>query len=140
MRDVADSRPPVAWPVVLPPAAVTALVLTLGSAGYGYHRDELYFRMLPPAWGYTDQPPLAPFLARASSAVVDEVWALRVPATLAERGSGDVGTESEAADDVTQVALDVGDPDERHRVIRLSCPPSTAGGLIRPGPPAGRRG
>ena len=64
-------------------AAVTALVLTLGSAGYGYHRDELYFRMLPPAWGYTDQPPLAPFLARASSAVVDEVWALRVPATLA---------------------------------------------------------
>nr|WP_240895162.1 glycosyltransferase family 39 protein [Kineococcus siccus] len=38
--------------------------------------------MLDPAWGYLDQPPLAPFLARTLSAVVDEPWALRVPATL----------------------------------------------------------
>ena len=74
-------RPPVAWPLVLPAALAQALVLTLGSWGYGYHRDELYFRMLPPAWGYVDQPPLVPFLARTLAGLVDEAWALRVPAT-----------------------------------------------------------
>lgn len=65
-------------------AALTqALLLTLGSGGYGYHRDELYFRMLPADWGYVDQPPLTPWLARTLAGVVDEEWALRVPATLA---------------------------------------------------------
>jgi hypothetical protein len=65
-------------------AALTQLaVLVLGSAGYGFHRDELYFRMLPPAWGYLDQPPLAPLLARVLAAVVDEPWSLRLPASLA---------------------------------------------------------
>ena len=76
------SRPAVAWPLVIPAALVQALVLTLGSWGYGYHRDELYFRMLPPAWGYVDQPPLVPFLARTLAGLVDEAWALRVPATV----------------------------------------------------------
>ncbi len=65
-------------------AALTqALVLTLGSLGYGYHRDELYFRMLPPDWGYLDQPPLTPWLARTLAELVDEPWALRLPATVA---------------------------------------------------------
>ena len=63
--------------------AALALVLSLTSAAYGYHRDELYFRMLPPAWGYLDQPPLTPWLARTlSTLVADEVWALRIPATV----------------------------------------------------------
>ena len=80
---VLEERSAAAWPVVIPAAVVQALVLTVGSGGYGYHRDELYFRMLPAAWGYVDQPPLVPFLARTLAGVVDQAWALRVPATLA---------------------------------------------------------
>ena len=36
--------------------------------------------MLPPAWGYTDQPLLTPLLARATVLLADEPWALRLPA------------------------------------------------------------
>ena len=71
------------WRVVLPAAVLQAIALTLGSFGYGYHRDELYFRMLPPAWGYLDQPPLMPLLARLTTHLADEPWALRLPATTA---------------------------------------------------------
>lgn len=40
--------------------------------------------MLPPEFGYTDQPFLTPWLARTmTDLVADEVWALRIPATLA---------------------------------------------------------
>lgn len=63
-------------------------MLTVASVGYGFHRDELYFRMLSPAWGHTDQPPLTPWLARTlTSLVADEPWALRLPATLASAAS-----------------------------------------------------
>jgi hypothetical protein len=65
------------------PALTLAVVLTVASLGYGWHRDELYFRMLPPAWGYVDQPPLTPWLARTLAGVVDEPWMVRLPATLA---------------------------------------------------------
>ncbi|KRF17645.1 hypothetical protein ASG90_04565 [Nocardioides sp. Soil797] len=59
------------------------MLLTAFSSGYGYHRDELYFRMLPADVGYVDQPPLTPFLARLTKALIaDEPWALRIPATL----------------------------------------------------------
>lgn len=69
-------------------ATVQAVVLTVASVGYGFHRDELYFRMLEPAWGYLDQPPLTPWLARTlTSLVADEAWALRLPATLASAAS-----------------------------------------------------
>ncbi len=52
---------------------------------YGYHRDELYFRMLAshPAWGYVDEPPLTPLLAKAGIAVFgDNLWGIRIPALL----------------------------------------------------------
>ncbi|MCU1538944.1 MAG: hypothetical protein JWP82_3295 [Humibacillus sp.] len=64
-----------------------AVVLTVTSGGYGYFRDELYFRMLPPQWGYVDQPPFTPWLVRAMSTLADEVWAVRIPATLAALGA-----------------------------------------------------
>ena len=74
----------VSWGVVLPAALAQSLALTLGNAGAtATTATSLYFRMLPPAWGYVDQPPLVPFLARTLSGVVDEPWALRLPATLA---------------------------------------------------------
>ncbi|MCK0113969.1 glycosyltransferase family 39 protein [Ornithinimicrobium sp. F0845] len=73
-----------AWVPVLAAAGAAMVALTAFSGLYGYHRDELYFRMLPAEVGYTDQPFLTPWLARTFAAVVaDEVWTLRIPATLA---------------------------------------------------------
>ena len=82
--DVARVRvPAVAWWPVGAAMAGLAIVLTATSSGYGYHRDELYFRMLPPQWGYVDQPPLTPWLVQALSAGADQVWSIRILATLA---------------------------------------------------------
>lgn len=69
--------------------AVSAQVVVLSavSGRYGYHRDELYFRMLHAGWGYLDQPPLTPLLARLTRLVADDLWALRIPATLAAAAS-----------------------------------------------------
>src|SRR5690349_22942552 len=58
---------------------VALLVATIDR--YGYHRDELYFRVLAghPAWGYVDQPPLTPMLAKLGIAVFgDQLWSIRV--------------------------------------------------------------
>ncbi len=80
------ARAPFAARYVLPVAAVE-LVLQLAFAnGYGYHRDELYFRTAArhPAFGYDDQPPLTPLLGRLSEAVFGETpRGLRVVSALA---------------------------------------------------------
>lgn len=68
-----------AWPHVVAAACALTLLLAVLSPRYGYHRDELYFRMLPPAWGYIDQPPLTPLLVQASIAAFgDSIMAVRL--------------------------------------------------------------
>ncbi len=81
--DVPGVRAPLAWRPVGAAMLALAVLLTTTSGAYGYHRDELYFRMLPPQWGYLDQPPLTPVLVGALSSVVDEVWAVRLVPTVA---------------------------------------------------------
>ncbi len=73
---------------VKPVAVVTALMaipLLLTANRYGYFGDELYFlaagRHL--AWGYVDQPPLLPLLAKAMDALGHSPFVLRIPAMLA---------------------------------------------------------
>ena len=61
-------QPRVAWSLVLPVAVAEVLLLVATANRYGYHRDELYFRVAArhPAWGYDDQPALTPLLGRFS--------------------------------------------------------------------------
>jgi hypothetical protein len=68
-RSAVAARPP--WAGIALIAAVAFAVEMAVGARYGYARDELYFlaagRHL--AFGYVDQPPLTPLLARISAAV-----------------------------------------------------------------------
>jgi hypothetical protein len=82
-----SAPPAVAWRRIAPPVLVVVVVLSAFSDRYGYHRDELYFSMLKPAWGYVDQPPFTPLLSHAIASVYDGgPWLLRVPATLFAAG------------------------------------------------------
>jgi hypothetical protein len=81
-RQHEPALPDIAWRSVVPAMAVLALVLTVLSNGYGFNRDELYFRMLTPAWGYVDQPPLAPLFARLTAHLSADPAATRIPATV----------------------------------------------------------
>jgi 4-amino-4-deoxy-L-arabinose transferase-like glycosyltransferase len=71
--------------VVLAAGAVMALLVAFAS-GYGYHRDELYFLAAGEhlAWGYADQGPLTPLIARAMSELApDSLTVLRLPSAVA---------------------------------------------------------
>ncbi len=69
-------------------AALVVLLLSLADR-FGWHRDELYFvvcgRHL--AWGYVDQPPFVPAVARLADVVAPgNLVVLRLPAALAAGG------------------------------------------------------
>ena len=87
---VTAPRPVFAWGPVCAVAAIVGLVLVATSGAYGYHRDELYFRLLgqQPAWGYVDQPPATPLLSRLTVELLgDHLWALRLPGALILAGT-----------------------------------------------------
>jgi 4-amino-4-deoxy-L-arabinose transferase-like glycosyltransferase len=86
----AGSAPPVAWAPLTAVAVAVAVLLAAFSSRYGYHRDELYYvvagRHL--AWGYDDQPPLVPALARLTDSLSGgSLVALRLPTALVVAGT-----------------------------------------------------
>jgi hypothetical protein len=71
-------------------AFVTLAVHLAGNPHYGFFRDELYFIIcgFHPAWGYVDQPPVAPLLAAGSQLFGHSLFLLRaVPAIFAAAGA-----------------------------------------------------
>ncbi|RAS67099.1 dolichyl-phosphate-mannose-protein mannosyltransferase [Lentzea atacamensis] len=83
------TRTGVAVPLARRPVAVVAALyaalMFAVAANYGLSADELYFRLLGdvPRWGYFDQPPLAPLLAKAGALLLgDTIWGIRLPAVL----------------------------------------------------------
>ncbi len=80
----AENRAP--WAGIALIAAAAAAVEMAVSARYGYVRDELYFLSAGQhlAFGYVDQPPLTPLLARIAAALTgDTLVGLRILPALA---------------------------------------------------------
>jgi hypothetical protein len=81
-----DSRARVAWRELGLIALAAFALLMVFANRYGFHRDELYFMEAGHhlAFGYDDQPPLTPLIARGATAVFGATPAgLRVPSALA---------------------------------------------------------
>jgi 4-amino-4-deoxy-L-arabinose transferase-like glycosyltransferase len=79
-------RAPVAWAALCGVATLVVVALVAASGRYGYHRDELYLLRAGHelAFGYVDQPPLTPFMARVASALFgDSLVGLRLASALA---------------------------------------------------------
>ena len=70
-------------------AAIPFLLHVLAFNRYGFFRDELYFIVCGrhPAFGYVDQPPLAPLLAAASQLWGRSLWLLRIIPALFQVGA-----------------------------------------------------
>ena len=84
----APGRKRTEWRPIWLIAAVVAAVHLAVATRYGWHRDEFYYvicgRHL--AWGYADQPPLAPLLARLMAALPGGVLPLRLLAVALQVG------------------------------------------------------
>ncbi|WP_410623499.1 glycosyltransferase family 39 protein [Amycolatopsis sp. cmx-8-4] len=87
-EDARETGPRVAWRPVLLIAGVVAVIHLAVAARYGWHRDEFYYVLTGrhPAWGYVDQPPVTPVLARLAAALPGGVLPLRVLAIAAAAG------------------------------------------------------
>src|SRR4051794_24348931 len=79
--------PALATGPVLSAVAGMTVLLTAASNRYGYHRGGLYFRVRKPAWGYVDEPPFTPVVARLTRHLAEAPWAMHLPATLFAAGS-----------------------------------------------------
>lgn len=87
--EVGRQRMPIAWRPVLIVLAVTAAVHGAVATRFGWHRDEFYYVICGQhlAWGYPDQPPLTPVLARFAADLPGGVLRLRILAIAAELGA-----------------------------------------------------
>ena len=87
MNEPAGEAPsPYPWRAVLLLDAGVVSLLLLVARRYGWHRDELYFLEAGKhlAWGYIDQPPFTPFIARVTHELLpDNLVLLRTLPALA---------------------------------------------------------